>query len=329
MRIESFEAGQKLPEEFVQLRGIPDAPEEPIAPGTECLMSRAAGRVVARCTLHTADDLAGAAGRSGMVGHYEALDNAAGAALLSHASALLIGRGAARVLGPMNGNTWMRYRLALPRTEDERRFEPDLFPGEPRNPPEYPDHFEAAGFEVAARYESRIDVDLAADPADVEAVAEGCRSRGIRVRSIDLGRYDEELGMLHALSLEAFRENIYYSPIEAAEFHRMYAPLRERLVADLVLVAEDADGRPCGFQLTYPDPASPTRVIVKTVAVSPAERGIGLGHHMLDVLRRRARALGCRSVIHALMFVGNRSMRMSARQRSEVFRRYALYQRVP
>jgi GNAT superfamily N-acetyltransferase len=165
-------------------------------------------------------------------------------------------------------------------------------------------------------------------------VAERCRSRGIRVRSIDLDRYEDELDMLHALSLAAFRENLYYTPIDAREFHRMYAPLRERLVADLVLVAEDAAGQPCGYQLSYPDPASlaegrPTRVIVKTVAVSPAARGVGLGHHLLDLLRQRACALGYRSVIHALMYVGNRSMRISARQRSEVFRRYALYQRVP
>jgi L-amino acid N-acyltransferase YncA len=114
----------------------------------------------------------------------------------------------------------------------------------------------------------------------------------------------------------------------------MYVPLRERLVADLVLVAEDAAGRPCGYQLAYPDPGTlaaggARRVILKTVAVAPAARGTGLGHHLLDVLRQRARALGYRSLIHALMHASNPSMRMSARQGSQVFRRYALYQRLP
>ena len=331
--VERFVAGEVLPEEFASLRGIPDAPDDPVAAGAECLLLREAGRAVARCTVHVAGDLIGAPGRSGMVGHYEARAAAPGVALLEHACALLAGRSVARVLGPMNGSTWARYRFALPRAPGESRFEPDAFPGEPRNPPEYPAHFEAAGFGVAASYESRIEDDLAIEPADAAAVAERCRAKGIRLRPIDLDRFEAELDLLCAVSLEAFRENLYYAPIDAREFHRMYAPLRGKLVADLVLVAEDAGG-PCGYLLTYPDPASaragqPGRVVVKTVAVAPAARGAGIGHHLLDVLRRRARALGYTSVLHALMYVGNVSMRISARQRSEIFRRFALYQRQP
>ena len=327
--VERVHAGPTPPAEFAELEWLSDAPEEPIAPGTECLILRTRGRAMARCTLHEARDLHGAPGRSGMIGHYEARERSAGADLLGQACAMLVERGAARVLGPMNGSTWARYRLALPRTPDEERFTPDTFPGEPRNPPDYPAHFEAAGFGEVARYESRIDVDLARDPADAAAVAERCSARGFRVRSIDLERYEAELDALFAVSLEAFRENLFYAPIDVAEFRRMYAPFSGRLVADLVLVAEDAAGRPSGYQLSYPDPKSAGRVIVKTVAVVPAARGLGLGHHMLDVLRRRARARGFHSVIHALMHVDNRSMRMSARQHSEVFRRYALYQRLP
>ena len=133
--IERFRAGSTLPAEFAGLRRVSDAPEEPVAPGTECLILRSGVRAAARCTLHEANDLHGAPGRSGMVGHYEAREPAAGAALLRHACSLLIERGAARVLGPMNGSTWARYRLALPRTPEEDRFQPDGFPGEPRNPP--------------------------------------------------------------------------------------------------------------------------------------------------------------------------------------------------
>jgi GNAT superfamily N-acetyltransferase len=331
--IEHFVAGETLPAEFASLHGTPDAPDDPVAAGTECLLLRERGSVLARCTLHKASDLHGAPGRSGMVGHYEARAATPGVALLEHAYALLIGRGASRVLGPMNGSTWARYRFALPRASEEPRFEPDAFPGEPRNPPEYPAHFEAAGFVVAARYESRIETDLAIEPSDAAAVAERCRAKGIRLRPIDLDRFDAELDMLCAVSFAAFRDNLYYTPIDAPTFRGLYAPFRRKLVADLVLVAEDATG-PCGYQLSYPDPGSmregqPGRVVVKTVAVVPAARGAGIGHHFLDVLRRRARALGYRHVLHALMYVDNASMRISARQRSETFRRYALYQRSP
>jgi ribosomal protein S18 acetylase RimI-like enzyme len=328
-RIERFESGAAPPAEFAELRGIPGAPGEPVAPGTECLLLRVDGRAAARCSLHAADDLHGAPGRSGMVGHYEARDAAAGTDLLRHACALLFERGAARVLAPMNGSTWVRYRLALPRTSEEARFAPETFPGEPRNPDDYPAHFEAAGLGVVARYESRIEPDLAREPPDVAAVAARCRERGFRLRSIDLARWDAELDTLFALSLEAFAGNLFYAPIGALEFRSMYAPLRPRLDPDLVLVAEDAAGRPCGFQLSYADPAAPSRVVVKTTAVAPAARGAGLGHHMLDVLRERALARGFRSALHALMQVDNRSMRISSRQHSDVFRRYALYQALP
>jgi GNAT superfamily N-acetyltransferase len=327
--IERFHAGPAQPAEFAELRGIPGAADDPLTPGTECLLLRSGGRAAARLSLHEALDLHGAPGRTGMIGHYEAREAAAGAALLRHACGLLFERGVARVLGPMNGSTWVRYRLALPRTPEEARFTPDTFPGEPRNPEEYPAHFEAAGLSAIARYESRIETHLARDPADAAAVAERCRARGLRLRSIDLARWDQELETLFALSLDAFSQNLYYAPIGADEFRSTYAPLRARLVADLVLVAEDAAGRPCGFQLSYPDPMSPARVIVKTTAVAPAARGLGLGHYMLDVLRERARARGLRCAIHALMQVDNRSMRISARQHSEVFRRYALYQASP
>jgi hypothetical protein len=66
--------------------------------------------------------------------------------------------------------------------------------------------------------------------------------------------------------------------------------------------------------------------VCKTVAVSPAARGMGLGGLLLDEFRAASVALGCRAVVHALMQVDNFSMRMSAHHETVVFKRYALYE---
>lgn len=332
VEIERFDSDGSTPPPFEQVRGL-DLPVEPLPAGTACRVARAAGRPVARLSLHVRDDLVGAPGTSGMVGHYEALDRDAGALLLRSACAELAERGAARVIGPMNGSTWARYRFALPPGPDAPGGDPPFFTAEPRNPYDYPGHFEAAGFTVAARYESHLD-DLAAEAPDVPEVAARVARAGFSLRPIDLDRFDAEIDMLFSLSLEAFAQNLYYAPIEADVFRGMYHPLRGRMDPELVLVAIDGDGRPCGYHFAYEDPVTRPPgggryVIAKTVAVAPRARGHGLANHMLDRVRATARRRGGHQMIHALMYMDNVSMRMSARTGARVWRRYALWEWTP
>ena len=333
LAIERFVSNGSTPPAFEAVRGIPDLPVEPLPAGVSCLVARMSGQPVARLSVQAREDLTGAPGRSGIVGHYEALDRDSGVALLEAACRELAGIGVARVLGPMNGSTWARYRLALPARPGDPVFEPPFFAAEPRNPFDYPEHFDAAGFHVVARYESRLD-DLATDAPDAGAVAARVARAGFSLRPIDLEHFEVELDVLFALSLEAFAENPYYSPIEAGAFHAMYEPLRARMDPEFVQVAMDSDGRPCGYLFAFPDPAatanaSSTRLIAKTVAVAPQARGHGLANYMLDRIRQAARRRGHREMIHALMHVTNASTSMSSRHGGRVFRRYALWEWAP
>jgi len=304
---------------------------EPPAPGATLMVAWRGDVPVARLALSLVHDLHQAPGPSGLVGHYEAVDPEGGVTLLRDACSTLARQGAVRVLGPMNGSTWARYRLAL-RDDPSRDMEAPPFLTEPWNPPGYPGHFEAAEFSVAARYESRVDLRLDAEAEDADTLEARVRHAGIQVRTLDLAAFDQELDRLFALSLECFAHNLYYTPIDLATFRAQYEKIRPLIDPDLVLIA-NTESRPVAFQFAFRDPLSPDprapRVIVKTVATSPACRGLGLGGHMLDLIRRRARALGAGSVIHALMYSRNLSMRMSARHETEVFRRYALYQWTP
>lgn len=333
MVVRAFRYGAGETAAFEQVRAeIPEyrgLPAESVAAGLDCLLVLRGERPVARASLAVAPGLHGVQGESGLVGHFEAHDAESAQALLVEARAALAARGVRRVLGPMNGSTWGRYRLALPAEDDSVRGAAP-FLGEPVNPAEYAAWFASAGFEVAARYESRVDESPHEPAPDSHALAERVEASGIRVRALDLARFEAELRVLYDLSLATFADNLYYTPIAWGEFHAQYDRLRGMLRPELVLIAEDPAGRPVAFQFAYLDPlAGATGVacaVVKTVATLPEARGMGLAGYMLDLLRERAHALGARSVIHALMHVANFSMKMSSRHRSRVFRRYALYE---
>lgn len=335
-RIESLGAGDGQAAAFAEVRGqvglYGASGPEPLPPGATCLVAWRGDRPLACCSLTTAADLHGAPGVTGMVGHYDALEREAGIALLLHARQALAARGVARLLGPLNGSTWARYRLVLPAAPGDPNSPPFL--GEPRNPPEYPGYFEAAGFEVVSHYESRVDEAPGEDAADAPQLAARVRAAGIRIRPLDPARFDDELRTLFEVSLEAFAENPYYAPIAFDAFRSMYEGIRPLIDPGLVLIADDAGGAPLGFQFAFLDPLSrrddrPTRAIIKTIATRPAARGRGLAGHMFDLIRQAACERGCEAVIHALMHVTNFSMNMSARHRTRPFRRYVLYQWLP
>lgn len=342
MRIERFQAGGPRSGDFAAVRAgiVYPAPDEPVPAGAECLVAYDAGRPVARLAMEVAPALHGAPGPSGLVGWYEALDGAAGTALLAEAREALAGRGAKRVLGPMNGSTWRRYRLALPPAPGEAA--PAPFLAEPVNPPDYPSHFLAAGFAVAAEYESRA----APRPPTLPPAPPGAPAAdGVRVAPLDPARFDDTLREVHDLSLRAFAGNPYYTPLPFDGFASAYRELRPLLDPELVRLARGADGRLLAFVLAFPDPydrvpdppyAGPgpsragrkprgLRVVLKTLATAPEARGAGLGGRLTEEVHRIAFARGAPSVIHALMQVDNASTRISGRLRGEPFRRYALY----
>lgn len=234
------------------------------------------------------------------------------------------------MIGPVNGSTWRRYRLELPREPGDPDVRPDGFASEPRNPVRYNQDFVAAGFRAVARYESRYEPEPAIDVNAHERARERATSHGLRMHALDPERFDETLRAMHALSLGAFAGNFCYAPLPLETFLSLYAPYRERAVPELVRLATGADGKLAGYLFGFPDPLSavdgrPLRTVCKTVAVAPQARGAGLGGLLLDEFRAASVALGARGILHALMHVDNASMRLSARHHSVLFKRYALY----
>jgi GNAT superfamily N-acetyltransferase len=327
VRVEEFRPPSGLLGEFESVHAAAGhlAPDEPLGENARGVVAFRGFRPVARMSLAFAHDLHGAPGRTGLVGHYEAVDREVGTALLGRGLRTLRRDGARRVLGPINGSTWGRYRLVV---DGDLGIDPP-FLSEPENPPEYVDDFREAGFRVVAEYESAVVEDLAAaDPRAPEYSAR-LATQGATMRTLDLDRFDEELDAVHRLSVEAFAQNRYYAPISLDAFRARYLPMRPFVDPDLVRLAVGADGALLGFVFAFPDLLSahggrPTRVVLKTLATAPAARGLGLGSLLTDEVRRIAREKGYRAVIHALMEAGNPSVRIS-RHSARVMRRYALF----
>jgi GNAT superfamily N-acetyltransferase len=306
-------------------RPPPAGPARPPLPQDTLLLARRGDRPVARLTYRIANGLRNAPETTGVVGHYEAEEDEAGVALLERAVEALAGDDAPFVVGPMDGTTWGRYRLALPTPE---AGDPAPFLTEPVNPPEYAAQFEAAGFRAVEHYVSRLIPELDALADRTAESRDQLAAGGWAITPLDPARFGTVLDELYDLSIVAFADNPYYSRISRAEFRETYRPVRSFLDPDLVVLARDAENRLGGFVFAFPDlidPAGrPTRVVVKSLAVDPAARGAGIGSLLVHEIHRRAADKGYEAAIHALMHVDNPSHRISEHG-GGLFRRYALF----
>ena len=283
------------------------------------------GGLRARCSLWWRDVPPYGTERLGVIGHYGAASEADGVAMLHAAAAELARQGCTFAVGPMDGNTWRRYRLVV-----ERGSEPPFFL-EPTNPDDWPAHYAAAGFTPLAHYFSALNTDLSRRDERMAAVAERLTGVGVTMRPIDLAQFDRDLERIYSVAEVAFREAFLYTPLPEQAFAMQYQRIRQYLRPELVLIAEHGD-RAVGFAFTIPDVLEgargipPRTAIIKTLAVLPDRTYAGLGSLLSDRSHAAAGALGYERVIHALMHESNKSRNISAHTGAPL-RRYALFGR--
>jgi GNAT superfamily N-acetyltransferase len=281
--------------------------------------------ITARCSLWWLQVPVHSAGKIGVVGHFAAVDSTGARDLLDTACVELKRHGCDQAVGPMDGNTWRRYRLLT-----ERGSEPAFFL-EPDNPDSWPAFFQTAGFAPLATYFSALNADLSVQDDRIPRARERLERSGIILRPLNPQDFFGELRRIYEVSRISFQSNFLYTPISEAEFLAQYEPVQRHLRPELVILAEAA-GAPVGFVFGIPDLAQFQRgqsvdtVVVKTVAVLPGRRTAGLGNVLVAACQDQARALGFRRVIHALMHESNNSLNLSGHY-AKPFRRYTLYSR--
>lgn len=281
--------------------------------------------------------------QTGLLGMFEALDGhpEAVAALFREAIGWL---GETRIVGPMDGDTWHRYRVNV------GPFHEPPFLSEPYNPPYYEELWTANGFTLLERYYSKQ-----VDPAEVTAFLEEKRSAvlaaGYTLRSLDPRRFRQELGTVYSLSRRIFSRNFLYTEISEDEFVRLYAGAERLLDPELVLFAHAPDGEAVGFLFAYPDrfravaamrgkrgPLALLRFLLhrneadavdfKTLGVLPEHRRAGVAAALFHEGHRRTVEKGYRWANHCLFREGNPSGELDGGT-GRLLRTYHLYEWKP
>ncbi len=252
-----------------------------------------------------------------MIGSFEADDDPARVTTLLHdAARWLREQGATQIIGPIDGDTWHRYRV------NAGPFDTPPFLLEPVNPPYYDALWRAAGFEVRERYSSKRIDDISHLANKLAPMRDRALARGYRIRCIDPTRLAEELTLVWRLSLEIFRGNPFYSDIALDEFLKLYDGIERLLVPELILFIEHANDA-AGFLFAYPDGDSRT-VNYKTIGVVPAHRRGYVGWAMLQQAYAAALTMQRPVANHCLMREENASQSMDAGE-GTTFRHYFLY----
>jgi GNAT superfamily N-acetyltransferase len=305
-----------------------------VSSGGQCI-----GRVVARVS-PTLRDPQGVP--LGMLGFFEALDRSQEVgSMLRAALSWLEEQGVHQVVGPMNGDTWHKYRF------NTGPFDCPPFLGEPYNPPYYPRHWELVGFRPFESYFStRVD-DVSTVVPRFEPMLRRVLARGYRLRPIRPERFDDELRMLYDVSREVFPQNLLYEDIDWEDFRGLYSATRSIIDKDLVWFATAPDGQCAGFLFTYRDlhravaamqgrrgPIAKLRfwlrrggadaVNLKSFGVLPRFRRSGIGVALVCQVYQQMLEMGYHKANLCLIREGNPSGRMDGGQ-GRLLRRYVLY----
>jgi GNAT superfamily N-acetyltransferase len=261
--------------------------------------------------------------RLGVIGKFSAESATAAAAVLRTAENELRTQGCTLAVGPMDGNTWRRYRFVT-----ESSGEPPFFL-EPTQPSSWPEWWRLCGYAPLAEYTSTATEDITTRDERLDSVATRMKAAGVVIRSFAADNFEDELARIYDVSIISFQENFLYTPLPREAFIAQYRAIQSRVRPELVLLAEH-EGRPVGYVFATPDFAQAKRgeplttFIVKTLAILPGRTYAGLGALLLGEVHAAARSIGFTRAIHALMHQTNKSRNLSAHYATTI-RRYTLF----
>ena len=282
-------------------------------------------QIRARCSIWWRDTAAVDGERSGAIGHYAATDERFGAVALKHACRELGGRRCKLAVGPLDGNTWRRYRFITERGSARPFFL------EPDNPDDYPVHFERFGFRTLATYVSEVNPAMATRQPELGSLRDKMTSLNIHIRPLNADNPDGDLDGIYDVVRESFKSSFLYTPLDRESYRSMYTPLLRAVDPRLMLVAVQ-DGEIVGFVFAPPDVLQKTyqdsvdAIVIKTIAILPRRELRGLGRVLIVDMLQNAIDMGFTTAISALMHTGNRSQEISSRCAGPM-RGYALFAR--
>lgn len=219
----------------------------------QLFLARRGGQVVGTVGAVVDDNHNAAHGeRAGAFGFFEAIDDpGVAAALLGAAEAYVRDQGMTVIRGPLNFSTNQECGLLV-----------DGFDEPPMvmmtyNPPGYPALITGQGYTKAIdlyAYIGELDERWHNAPPKVFSVAQkAAQKHGIRIRKVDMRRFNQELGLVKQVYNRAWLENWGFVPMTDHEINHLAVSLKPVLDPNLIFVAETSEGRPIGLSLSLPD----------------------------------------------------------------------------
>jgi GNAT superfamily N-acetyltransferase len=236
---------------------------------------------------------------TGYIGLFEASDFPAAKELIERAVSWLKIQGVHQVYGPISYNTWFPYRFRIHLDSSQ------TFPFEPVNPPEYPLWLREMGFEIAENYHTDcfdgIDLLINGTAQNYEnAIKMGFSFRPFNIESADM----RDVQLIHQISMISFRKNFLFEPLPYEIFKDLYIP--QLAYADLKYSSFVCcpDGREIGYFFLFP---YEDYLVLKTAAILPEYRGLGLSNAMVHLAARSAVKNGIHKTLSALVRTGIQS----------------------
>jgi GNAT superfamily N-acetyltransferase len=211
-------------------------------------------------------------------GLFESIDDpGVAAALFAEARTWARWRGLTSMIGPLSLSTNYECGLLV------EGFDASPYFLMPYNPRYYPDLFAACGLKKAKDLYAFERTAREPPPERYMRVAEKIRQHeGITVRSLDLGDFEAEVGRIKQVYNSAWEKNWGFVPMSDAEFDKLARDLKQLVVRDLAIIAED-HGEPVAFSLTVPD----LNQALKHVGGRLIQYGLPLGLAKLLYYRRK------------------------------------------
>ncbi|MDE8652392.1 N-acetyltransferase [Novosphingobium album (ex Liu et al. 2023)] len=219
----------------------------------QLFLARRGGRPVGRISAHI-DELAlaqpveqGMGPGTGNWGAIEAEDEASAKALIATAEDWLRAQGMTRVIAPMNLSVWEEPGL-LVRGHDHP---PMVMMA--HHAARYQPWIESAGYQrVKTLYTYDLDVRKEYPPLIQRIIASGEKNPKIRVREVELKRFDEEAAIICDILNDAWSDNWGFVPFTPEEIAYTGKKLKPLVRPDLIRIAE-YEGEPVAFMMTLPD----------------------------------------------------------------------------
>ena len=282
-------------------------------------------QLLARCSVWWRDTANVDGTSTGAIGHYAAADEKSGRAVLDYACRELKNRGCDLAVGPLDGNTWRRYRLITERGDAMPFFL------EPDNPDDWPDHFRNSGFRTLANYVSEINPQMAIRQPELGSLRQKFTKLGVSIEPVSETESADDMSGIYDVICESFKDAFLYTKLDQESFQQMYAPLLQQVDPRLLLLARHA-GRVVGFVFAPPDYLQQAyhgridTIVIKTIAILPDKRYRGLGRLLIVDMLKNALDMRYTTAVSALMQTDNRSQAISSACAGPM-RRYELFAR--